>query len=433
MIDDLKDVPVEQATKKDVSVVFPLLINAAFALTGFLVILFNTKFKIEKWIILCYLLMAVMGAVSVYATGFYYLQRKKSFAKSIRILLELAPGIVIVFVVAGYLLFPLKFLQGIKTPEFGKKSKSTAVAPAPAVAKPVFTAPKQPAEPNTDGDTIVVTPGPDHSASTITDAIKRAKPGDQIMLFPGVYFQSAAAGPEPPVKIENKKDLKIYSTGGAYVLCEKGATLPVQIMNSRRILIENVYFGHAGHPAQTCSGGVAWLYKADDIIFRDCVFYGSGWSAVAGWMNKRLLVEGCALAECTHQGVDLSFAEDLTFTDNFIAFNCDDDKAGCVLDFVKSKRIIIKNNLFAKNYNCLKNLKQVESMQLVDNIFHSNYYDLPDFESGEEKSSHPKNFIIDDMLGNNDLWPSTKAKYAGNAYHEFIEAKQKFESEHFRK
>ena len=413
---------------KEPSVVFLLLINALVGLIAFFLVVFTTKFDFNKLLVFCYLLMAFMGAVSAYAMGTLYLLIKKPFKKGIRVLIEILPSIALAFVVAGYFIIP--YAQNAYSDHSRKKIKSTSKAPK--IAEPVFESPKLPVEPTGGGDTIIISPGPNNSATTITRALKRAQDGDTILLNPGVYFQSAAAGWGAPVTITNKKDLTIRSDGGAYVLCEKGATLPLEIFESERILIENIHFGHAGHPAQTCSGGVTWLYEANDITIKNCVLYGSGWSAVAGWKSKRLLVEGCALTKCTHQAIDLSFAEDLTFRDNFIAFNCDDEKAGCVFDFVKSKRILLKGNLIAKNHHCFKHIQTVESLRFVANYFVGNFFDTPGdiFSNNEVWKIGPDN--VEDLLNDNDLWPSGRVQEAARAHLEFVYAMRKFEREQLK-
>ncbi len=153
---------------------------------------------------------------------------------------------------------------------------------------------------------------------------------------------------------------------------------------------------------------------------------------MAGWKSKRLLVEGCALTKCTHQAIDLSFAEDLTFQDNFIAFNCDDERAGCVFDFVKSKRILLKGNLIAKNHHCFKHIQTVESLRFVANYFVANFFDIPGDILSKNDVWKIGPGTVEDLLNDNSFWPSDRVREAAMAYRELADVMRKFEREQLK-
>ena len=411
----------DNKTFPEPSVTFLLLLNASVAFVSYIWLLIQSDFRVEELIMYSILLTLSMGALSVYAAGFYFLQRKKPFTKRLRILFEILPGICIVILTLTFILYsywtdPLRGLPVHKD--------------TPAIIEKIKNGPPQPpAQPARSGNILLVAPEPDNSASILMDAINSAKDGDTILLAAGIYYQSAAAGRDAPITIENKKDLTIISQGDAYVLCEKGAALPIEIMNSERIRIENIRFGHAGHPGQTCTGSVIWLFNAKDITIKNCVLYGSGFNAIAGGSNKRILVEGCALTECTHQSIDLSLTEDLTVRNNFIAYNCIDTEAGCLFDFAKNKRILVTGNLIARNLSCFKHERDVESLSFVHNVFFANHFDIPPEISRKNSEWGSDLQTVEEMFTEKEIWRDPSVIDAAKAHLEFVEVLNGFDYE----
>jgi len=268
--------------------------------------------------------------------------------------------------------------------------------------------------------TWTVEPGPESSAAPIQAAIDRAMPGDTILLKPGVYLwhknDSTETPPEPAVRLKNVKSLTLRSDGDAYVFCTDYAAMPLEIFDASDLLIENVHFGHAGLLGYTCTAATAWLYGGNSVTFRNCVLHGSGREALAGWKNKRVLVDGCALGRGTFAGIDLSFTTGLTVRGCYLADCGTDNRARCLLDLVLLQDMLFWGNMIHGNHNkCFLHADRTQRLNFSGNVFFDNAFEMPDDLRGS-------NFTV-----TTQKWPNDKAQRAAENYRRFLDVLKELE------
>lgn len=286
------------------------------------------------------------------------------------------------------------------------------------------------------GRTILVRPGPDHSASAIQKAIDTAGPGDVIFLEPGLYLwhpeDSSDTPPEPPVLLKNIENLTLRSDGDAYVFSTDRASMPLELFSARKILIENVHFGHAGVLGYTCTASTVWLYDSQDVTFRRCVLHGSGQQAVAGWKNKRIALEGCALARGTSAAVDLSFTDGFLVRSSYFADNGSDPRGSCLLDLTVSRDFYFLDNLFDRNHSaCFHHLDRTKAVFFRGNVLYANRFTVD-----EDAALPGPNAVLPatpgadvEHLERSALWPDRDVKTAAKRYRAFRAALKRAELE----
>lgn len=275
-----------------------------------------------------------------------------------------------------------------------------------------------------------VQPGADNSAAPIQKAIDQAQAGDTIFLEDGLYLWRKTDVNTPPVQIKKKQNLILRSDGGAYVFCQDEAAMPLEMFTAKNILIERVHFGHSGMIGRTCTASTSWLYDVQDVTLRGCVLHGSGWNALAGWKNERVLVEGCALGRGTKSAVDLSFTNGLTVRNCYLADNGGPRRPACLLAFVAVTNAFLQRNLMDRNRNrCLYKISRCKNVNIRANVFFANAFEVPEF-----LTHNGQNEVLvegfDAELSPQDypkVWPNRQVRAAAKRYRKFLRVLKKHE------
>jgi pectate lyase len=284
-------------------------------------------------------------------------------------------------------------------------------------------------QPAAGNKTTVLHPGDD-----INRAIKNAGAGETIILSPGVYAFHTG---DTPVDIVSKQNLLLTSEGKAYILCTDPNSTPLFIGDSRNILIENIHFGHALQRG-TCAGRVSIIEDSSNVTLRNCTLHGSGIVAIEADRSRNILVEGCALVQCTESVLRAWNTSNLLMKNNFIAENDNSWPAAwggknAIFTSSRASNLQIHGNLIYKNQTEFVPNWNDFGFFFTGNVFAENSFTLPPEilkNRANRKIGVPKNIELDALMLRSDLWPDDRVKEAAKDYLEFLKVLKEFESNH---
>ena len=196
--------------------------------------------------------------------------------------------------------------------------------------------------------TYNVDAGQGNGSDMLHAAVKQLQDGDTLVLAPGVYIWPYDSDQWGPVQLVGRKNVTLKSNGEAYVLCTDRYTTPVYINGCNGVTIENIHFGHIVERGY-CAGGVVWIENSSDVTLDGCVLHGSGIFAVHAENVDHLLIDSCALVECTCQAVETWRTRGLTVTNCLLARNDMTYYDGDLFNFTDSMDLDVTNNLIADN------------------------------------------------------------------------------------
>lgn len=269
-------------------------------------------------------------------------------------------------------------------------------------------------------EVINVAPGPDNDAAPLYQAVINANSGDEIILAPGIYIFRASAFEDTmygPLAFEGKQNITVKGDGKAYVFCTDPYGTPLDITNCSNITIQGVRMGHAPQRG-FCAGGVVSISDSKNIVIEDCVLHGSGVFALNAFNTDGLVVERCAMVECTSEGIYAMGLRDAVFRDCLIVRNDSTYYRSQLFSFVECHMVLVTGSIIADNDTGFMLNQDSYGIDFRHNIFANNTFTMPSElprTNTEVQDVVAKNYL--QFSPNSTVGPSTMS--AARAYEEF--------------
>ncbi|MCE5271058.1 DNRLRE domain-containing protein [bacterium] len=149
--------------------------------------------------------------------------------------------------------------------------------------------------------------------ASISDAVAEVRPGEEVVLGPGVYYESFTLSgegtPEQPLKIRGDGNPR-PAVDGSLSTAWKNTDRGLIMVTGKNWIIQHLDIRNA-HPwgEAESNSGCFYIHQAENTVIRDCGIYFGGDGIFSTDASKELTVENCEVAynSFPHAGYEHGF------------------------------------------------------------------------------------------------------------------------------